>query len=929
MCKILSTGSCRYIGYPKGFSLDLATLKARQRRADMENRHRLELTVFLIIIGLASTAVGDIASPYSTNFDIRNMIGFNDSVISSEEIVAFIQEKYPNSPMLDEPDIGDCFISAGRDNNVNPAFLVASACLEGGFGTLGWAQSHPECHNTFGYGIPTGDTPPDDINCMDSWCVMIQRVASVIAHGHNYYTQGLYTVSQIRAKYAASPNSDSIASLMNELYAFSISETDASNATVEESLEAMGQSQTQNSLELPIQVLSPVMGPMETVSDVNDCSGTKWCFNQHKTGMNGIGHIPGGGVGKADDTYAWDANLNTADEWDLDNGKPVYAVAPGVVCQTYGSKKNADDIGGYGQVLIEHSYQGKKWWSGYLHLTNIQVVKGQAVTEETILGNVSQVGADNSHLHFVVYTGENSEGKLRSFDAQISQRGSSSTAEGNVQDSSISSTQPANLSIALTLYFHEGDANGPIIQGALVSGHDGSGNGFQSITDANGYVVISGDPGIWSFEASADGYETGIWDQGIADTCARDAFLQRAESNTQTALADDVDSNITALKDADPSVRIRAIDSLAEIADLRALNPLIEALNDEDSSVRMQAVRALGEINDSRAIDPLSYTSVKDADYYVREEAKKVLQWSTIGGNRVDARSSGPIIGALTDADPDVRIRAAEALGQIKNAAAVDPLIVALNDGNSDVRRYSSWALGEVNDSRAIDPLSYTSVKDADYYVREEAKKVLQWSTIGGNKVDSRSTESIIGALTDADPDVRIRAAEALGQIKNAIAVDPLIVALNDENSDVRRYSASALGEINDSKAIDPLSYTSVKDADYYVREEAKAALLWNAIGGNKVDARSVGPIIGALADADQDVRIRAAEALGQIKNAIAVDPLIASLNDENSDVRLKAAWALGEINDSRAVDSLSRTSVEDADYYVREEAKNALERFG
>jgi HEAT repeat protein len=800
-------------------------LKARQRRENMENGHYSALTVFLIITSLASTAVGDTASPYSTDFDIRNMIGFNDSVISSEDIIAFIQEKYPNSPMIDETDIGDCFISAGQDNNVNPAFLVASACLEGGFGTLGWAQSHPECHNTFGYGIPTGDTPPDDINCMDSWCVMIQRVASVIAHGHNYYTQGLYTVSQVRAKYAASPNSDSIASLMNELYESSISGTDSSDAVVEGSSEAMEQSEIQIGQELPLQVLSPVAGLLETVSDVNDCSGTKWCFNQHKTGSSGIGHIPEGGVGKADDTYAWDANLNTPDGWDLDNGKPVYAVAPGVVCQTYGSKKNADDIGSYGQVLIEHSYQGNNWWSGYLHLANIQVIKGQAVTEETILGSVSQVGADNNHLHFVVYTGENSEGKLRSFDAQISERTSSTTAEENVQDTSIASTQPENRSITLTLYVHEGDANGPVIPGARVTGQDGSGNGFQSTTDGNGYVVISGDPGAWSFAAFADGYETRSWDQGIEDTCTKHAFLQRAESNTQTVLADDVDSNITALKDRDPSIRIRAIESLAGIADFRAVAPLIEALNDEDSSVRMKAVRALGEINDSRAIDPLSYTSVKDADTYVREGAWKVLQWSTIGGNKVDARSTGPIIGALADEDLDVRIRAAEALGQIKNVAAVDPLIAALNDENSDVRRYSAWALGEINDSRSIDPLSYTSVKDADTYVREGAWKVLQWSTIGGNKVDARSTGPIIGALADEDPDVRIRAAEALGQIKNVAAVDPLIAALNDEDSDVRRYSAWALGEIGDVRAVDSLSYTSVEDADTYVREAAQKAL--------------------------------------------------------------------------------------------------------
>lgn len=174
-----------------------------------------------------SNAVESSASPYSTDFDLRNMDGFNDNKISAEDIVAFIQKKYPKSPMLDEKDIGDCFISAGKTNDVNPAFLVATACLEGGFGTLGWAASHPECHNTMGYGIPSGSTQPDDFNCIDSWCAMIQRVASVIAHGNNYYAQGRYTVRQVREKYAASPNAESIASLMSELYLSSTNSKEA------------------------------------------------------------------------------------------------------------------------------------------------------------------------------------------------------------------------------------------------------------------------------------------------------------------------------------------------------------------------------------------------------------------------------------------------------------------------------------------------------------------------------------------------------------------------------------------------------------------------------------------------------------------------------------------------------------------------------
>lgn len=170
------------------------------------------------------------------------------------------------------------------------------------------------------------------------------------------------------------------------------------------------------SASVPSEVFSPVVGDLEIVSPLEQCSGTKWCFNQHKLMFNSIGHGPGGGVGKADDSYAWDANLNTP-ESDWDEGKQVYAVEKGVVSQTYGSRTNAG--GSSGQLLIEHKYQSNTWWSGYLHLRDIQVTPGQNVDKNTILGYVSDVGADNNHLHFVVYKGQNTLGGLVSFNANI------------------------------------------------------------------------------------------------------------------------------------------------------------------------------------------------------------------------------------------------------------------------------------------------------------------------------------------------------------------------------------------------------------------------------------------------------------------------------------------------------------------------------
>src|SRR5437762_13891829 len=60
-------------------------------------------------------------------------------------------------------------------------------------------------------------------------------------------------------------------------------------------------------------------------------------------------------------------------------------------------------------------------------MANVRVILNQQVDRTTLLGEVGKTGADNDHLHFVIYSGQNTRGNLRSFDASINER-SSNTA---------------------------------------------------------------------------------------------------------------------------------------------------------------------------------------------------------------------------------------------------------------------------------------------------------------------------------------------------------------------------------------------------------------------------------------------------------------------------------------------------------------------
>lgn len=68
----------------------------------------------------------------------------------------------------------------------------------------------------------------------------------------------------------------------------------------------------------------------------------------------------------------------------------------------------------------------------------------------------------------------------------------------------------------------------------------------------------------------------------------------------------DVEGLMKALRyDKNWSVREEATSALGDIADARAIEPLIKALEDEDRDVREEAAEALIKIGDERAVDPL------------------------------------------------------------------------------------------------------------------------------------------------------------------------------------------------------------------------------------------------------------------------------------------------------------------------------------
>ncbi len=147
-------------------------------------------------------------------------------------------------------------------------------------------------------------------------------------------------------------------------------------------------------------------------------------------------------------------------------------------------------------------------------------------------------------------------------------------------------------------------------------------------------------------------------------------------------------------------------------------------------------------------------------------------------------------------------------------AANVDELVQQMNQNNTVTRLHAIKALGEAKDARAVDPLIAV--------LKDEKCGITAANALA--KIGQPSVAPLFTALKDDNPVARRNAAMALGKIKDSTAVKPLIAALNDENPIVRRNAAKALGEIQDNRAVEPLT-AALNDNSPVVRRNAALAL--------------------------------------------------------------------------------------------------------
>ncbi|HEY3418115.1 MAG TPA: HEAT repeat domain-containing protein, partial [Armatimonadota bacterium] len=213
------------------------------------------------------------------------------------------------------------------------------------------------------------------------------------------------------------------------------------------------------------------------------------------------------------------------------------------------------------------------------------------------------------------------------------------------------------------------------------------------------------------------------------------------------------------LADPDPNVRVRAIETLAEMRNTDGIAPLaLAVVQDKDGTVRAAAARALGAFQDGRAVDALT-AAWQDADRNVRLAAAQGL------GRTNDPRALALLLNATSvTADCDLALYG---LGQSTAPAAVDKLLAFTKHSNSWLRQVALQGLGNSGSPCAV-PALIAALKDpTERYLSLHKIAPLRIEAAGAlsKLTDRRAIPALLTALSDSSPDVVSNAANALTAI--------------------------------------------------------------------------------------------------------------------------------------------------------------------
>jgi HEAT repeat protein len=203
-----------------------------------------------------------------------------------------------------------------------------------------------------------------------------------------------------------------------------------------------------------------------------------------------------------------------------------------------------------------------------------------------------------------------------------------------------------------------------------------------------------------------------------------------------------------------------------------------------------------------------------DADVSYRAECYLIRYYG--------CRATEALTDACADPNPIVRFRAAWALGHTQDPRALEPLLRLMEDPDPRVRYDATLALGRLGDARAVEPLAARMASSGPEGSADCA------AAVALAQIGPPAMPVLLPLLEHSIPEVRRKAAYALGRAGGEAVIEPLTRLLSHQDIPMRIAAVEALADIGtarcrlllDQCASDP-SEEVRRVADYWRRELA------------------------------------------------------------------------------------------------------------
>ncbi|MGE0351852.1 MAG: HEAT repeat domain-containing protein [Gemmatimonadales bacterium] len=340
---------------------------------------------------------------------------------------------------------------------------------------------------------------------------------------------------------------------------------------------------------------------------------------------------------------------------------------------------------------------------------------------------------------------------------------------------------------------------------------------------------------------------------------------------------------VRALDDLDDEVRAKAAASLGKLGDRRAITYLLDhLLTDPAPFVRARIAGALGQFSDTDVIDTL-VRALGDPAWWVRMRSVEALE-------QIGPIAEGPLMLALDDTDPEIRIRAAVALERLGVPNRIIGQIEAGSSSREAIDILTKFGLAGARELLAEQLQHHSPL------VREVIINAIQQA---GRR--DLGQELVLTALEDQDAGIRALAFEALRNLGLRSAVPAALDGLGDTDQHVRTAAMRLIGELGEAEVAGMIR---PRTADHEPMVRAAAA---RALG--QIHATDAQPELARLLrDPVAEVRAAAADGVADGHATWATQDLINLLGDADAGVRLTAARGLGRLGDQEALPALLRS---------------------